>query len=91
MKILDQYGLEIATPSPNDTERTSYVVIPRGKSRFVDENHDHKVERRPAQNYSLHFRNQKEENLARKNPIIATRKLVVLSMSLVDLATRKLV
>ena len=27
VKILDQYGLEIASPSPNDTERTSHVMI----------------------------------------------------------------
>ena len=27
VKILDQYGPEIAKPSPNDTERTSYVMI----------------------------------------------------------------
>ena len=39
VKILDQCGLEIAIPSPNDHERTSYVVISRGKSRFVDEVH----------------------------------------------------
>ena len=43
-----------------------------------------------AQNYSLHFRNQKEENLAWKNPIRATRKFV-LSMSHVDMASRKVV
>ena len=39
VKIIDQYGFEIAIPSPNDTERTSYVLISRGKSRFVDEVH----------------------------------------------------
>ena len=39
MKILDQYGLEIAIPSPNDRERTSNVMISRGKSRFVDAIH----------------------------------------------------
>ena len=39
MKIIDQYGLEIAIPSPNDTKRTSYVLTSRGKSRFVDEVH----------------------------------------------------
>ena len=44
----------------------------------------------PAQNYSLHFRNQKGKNLAWMNPLIATRKLV-LHMSQVDMATRKLV
>ena len=27
VKILGQYGLEIAIPSPNDRERTSYVMI----------------------------------------------------------------
>ena len=31
VKILDQYGLEVAIPSLND-----YVMISRGKSRFVD-------------------------------------------------------
>ena len=44
----------------------------------------------PAQNYYLHFRNHKGENLALKNPIIATRKLV-LTVSQVNMATRKLV
>ena len=37
VKILHQYGLEIAIPSPNDTERTSYVMISRGERRSVDE------------------------------------------------------
>ena len=37
--ILDQYGLEFATPSPNDRQRTSCVMISRRKSRFVDEVH----------------------------------------------------
>ena len=35
LKVLDQYGLEIAIPSPNDSTRTSYVMISRGNSRFV--------------------------------------------------------
>ena len=35
VKIIDQYGLDIAIPSPNDKERTSYVMISRRKSRFV--------------------------------------------------------
>ena len=39
VKIVNQYGLEIAFPSPNDGERTSYVLLSRGKSRFVDEIH----------------------------------------------------
>ena len=37
VKIRDQHGLEIL--SPNDKERTSNVMIFRGKSRFVDEVH----------------------------------------------------
>ena len=40
VKILDQYGLEIAIPSPNDDgELTSHVMISRGKGRFVGEVH----------------------------------------------------
>ena len=39
VKILNQYGFEIAIPSPDDHVPTSYVVISRKKSRFVDEVH----------------------------------------------------
>ena len=39
VKILEQHGLEIAIPPPNDHVRTSYVVISKGKTRFVDEVH----------------------------------------------------
>ena len=39
VKIANQYGLELAIPSPNDRERTSYVLISRGKCRFGDEIH----------------------------------------------------
>ena len=39
VKILLQDGLGIAMPSPDDRERTSYGMISRGKSRFVDEIH----------------------------------------------------
>ena len=44
----------------------------------------------PAQNFSLHFRNQRGKNPAWKNPVTARRELL-LSMSQVDIATRKLV
>ena len=54
LKILDQYGLEIALPSPNDGLRTSYVMKSRGKSRFVDEIHIPNAELRSR--YSLNFR-----------------------------------
>ena len=30
VKILDQYGLEIAIPSPNDRQRTSHVMVSSG-------------------------------------------------------------
>ena len=33
LEIIDQHGLEIATPSLYDCERTSNVLISRGKSR----------------------------------------------------------
>ena len=39
VKILDQFELEVAIPSPNDKERTSYVVISKGESLFVGEIH----------------------------------------------------
>ena len=39
VKILDQYGHEIAIPSPNDTKRTSCGMISRRNSRCVDEFH----------------------------------------------------
>ena len=48
VKILDQYGLVIAIPSPNDGEQTSYEMISRGRSRFVDESHMPKAEPRSS-------------------------------------------
>ena len=39
VKILDNFGIEVAIPSPNDAKRTFYVLKSRGKSRFVDELH----------------------------------------------------
>ena len=34
-----KHGLEIKIPSPNDPNRTSWVVICRGNNRFVNELH----------------------------------------------------
>ena len=34
-----KHGLEIKIPSPNDPNRTSWVLISRGKNRFVSELH----------------------------------------------------
>ena len=39
VEMLDNFGLEIAIPSPNNPRRTYNVLISRGKSRFVDELH----------------------------------------------------
>ena len=48
VKIHDQYGFEIAIPSPNERERTSCVMMSRGRSRFVDEIHIPKAELRAS-------------------------------------------
>ena len=37
--VFGTHGLEIEIPSPNNPKRTSWVLICRGKSRFVDELH----------------------------------------------------
>ena len=84
VKILDQYGLETAIPSPNDSTRTSHVMISRGRSRFPMPNSDQ------VQNYSLNFRQQEEENLAWHSRRLAPRRLVR-PMLQVRLASRKLV
>ena len=90
VKILDQYGPEIAIPLLHKNETTSHVMITRGTNRFEDEVHDHNVELRPSTELLLcTFRNQKEENLVWKNPMIATRSAPHVTQ--VDMATRKLV
>ena len=38
-QFLGNYGFEIESPSPNRPETTSWVVICKGKNRFVDELH----------------------------------------------------
>ena len=48
MKIIVQYALEIAMPSPNDRQRTSCVMISREKSRFVEEVHIPNAGHRPS-------------------------------------------
>ena len=68
VKILDQYGLEIAIPSPNGSQRTFYAMISRGRSRFVDEVHIPNPELRS--NAEL----QKEENLAWLTRRLASRR-----------------
>ena len=49
VKILDQYRLEIAIPSPTYRQSTSHVMISRGKSRFVNEVHVPNAERSSAE------------------------------------------
>ena len=82
-KILGEPGFGIAIPSLHNRENTSYVG-------FVDENHDSTVEFRPSTELFLNCGNQKGENLAWKNSIIASRKFVP-TMLQTDVATRKLV
>ena len=68
VKILDSYGIEIAIPSPNGSRRTSYVLISRWKSRFVDELHIPNAEFRP----SAELLSKAEEKRTR----LASRRLV---------------
>ena len=39
VQLLGNHGLEVEIQSPNNPERTSWVVICRGKNRFVNELH----------------------------------------------------
>ena len=75
VEILDQYGLEIAIPSPNNPKWTSCVLISREKSRFVDDLHIPMSNiTAPARVYSLKTR--KKVNLAWRNRRLALGKLV---------------
>ena len=60
VKVLDQYGLEIAIPSPNDAERS---IFPMADSD-------------PVQTCSMNFKNLEEESLAQDSQILASRRLV---------------
>ena len=89
VKILDNYGLEIAIPARTERERTTYVMISRKNSRLVDEVSIPKVElRSSAELFS--FKNLKEENPACHSRRLASRKLVQ-AMLKVQQATRKVV
>ena len=48
VKILDEYGTEVAIPSIANPTYTSYVVISREAERFVNEIHDQKEELRSS-------------------------------------------
>ena len=48
VKILDEYGLEVAIPSLCKPGDITYVVISRETERFVNENHNHKEEFRSS-------------------------------------------
>ena len=89
VKFLDQYGLEIAIPSPNERERTTNVMISRGKSRFVDEIHIPKPNSDQVEDYFLNVKNLKEETLAWHSRGQASTKLVQ-HMVKVQFATRNL-
>ena len=75
----DNYWTKHWIPPHIETERTSHVMISRGKSRFVDEGHIRNAELRSSAellNYSLNFRKQKEENLVWHSRRQASRRLV---------------
>ena len=76
VNILDSYGLEIAIPSPDNSKRTSYILISRGNSRFVDELHIPNPNSDTALNYSLNIRRQKIANIAWRSRRPASRELV---------------
>ena len=68
--------LTVVIPSPDDSTRTSYVMISRGKESV----HGWKFtfpmpNSEPVQNFSLNFRKQKEENLAWHSRRLASRRL----------------
>ena len=62
--VIEVQVLKIAIPSPNDSTRTPYVMISRGKSQFVDEVHIPKTELRSSAELFNELQQQKEENLA---------------------------
>ena len=90
MKNLDQYGLEITIPSPNDRKLICHVMISRGKGRVVGEVHIPNAQLRSSAECSLNFRMQEEENLAWDSRRLASRRLVR-PMFQVRLASRRLV
>ena len=79
VKILDEYGMEVAIPSIVRPVNTSYVVISRGTERFVNEIHDHKEELRSSS--ELH---KEGKPMGKKEDPIAAWKLVL------SMASRKL-
>ena len=87
VEILDQYGHEIAIPSPNDSTRTTHVTISRGRSRFVDEVHIPIAELRSSAELLTELQ---EENLAWDRRRLASRRLVR-AMFQVRLASRRFV
>ena len=77
VQIFGTHGLEIEIPSPNNPKRTSWVLISRGKIRFVDGLHipDVRHSLTIAELLSEHETANESEPCWR-NPRLALRKLV---------------
>ena len=76
VKMIDQYGLEFAIPSPNDTERTSYVLISREKSRYVDDVHIPNAELRSSAELLNERQTSEGGESCLDSEILASRRLV---------------
>ena len=66
VKILDEYGKEVAFPSICRPKDTSCVVISIETERFVNEIHDHKQELRSSNELLAAFKNQEEVKFLKK-------------------------
>ena len=75
VQLFGTHGLEIEIPSPKNPERTSSVLISRGKSRFVDDLLFSTISHNLT-SAELLKTSRKEVNFARRNRRLAVRKLV---------------
>ena len=66
MKIVDEYGIEIAVPSICKPGDVTYVVISRETERFVNEIHTHEARRRSGGELFKIVKNPKTACLANK-------------------------
>ena len=77
VKILDSFGLEIEISSPYFPKRTSWVLISREQSRFVDELHIPNARHNlTSAEYSLNMKKRMKVNFVWRNRRLAFRKLV---------------
>ena len=78
MKILDEYGIEVAILSIANPTFTSYVVISREAERFVNEIHDHNEELRSSNELLTELEGsvKSEPFVKKEKEVRVTRKLV---------------